>query len=513
MAGAERGDAAEDVGPNQAALVAYLTDSATHGSLPVEHIETHTAHVFLAGAHAYKMKKAVALEFVDFSTLARRKAACEAELVVNARTARALYLDVVAVNRTPNGFRLGPPAAPVEYLVRMNRFDQHDLLDKIAGRHALDSQTVREFADAVADLHLSATVIPSHAVPETFDLTLRDLATNLDGALPDGERQVFAEWRRMAEAASARLLTHLAARARRGAVRRGHGDLHLRNACRYRGEVMLFDAIEFAPRFSHVDVLYDAAFAVMDLRHRGEEAAAILFLSRYLAATRDYVALPALSLFISARAAVRALVSCLTPAAGLEVGSYLTLARDALASPMPNRLIAVGGRSGTGKSRLAEALAPKLGAAPDVVILRSDEIRKCMLGRRPDTALDRSAYGSRTSAAVYRRVLRDAARALRAGASVIIDATHLEARQRADVAALARRLDVRFDGLWLVAADGTLADRLSARGTDASDATAAIMRGQPDVRTVRGWCTLSSEAGPSATLAAAEVALGCAGPA
>ena len=130
--------------PDQAASVAFMMRADTHGGEAVEHIETHISHIFLAGAYAWKMKKAVSLDFVDFSTLEQRKAACEAELVVNARTARAMYLDVVAVNARDGKLWLGPPTAPVEYLVRMHRFEQADLLDRMAVEHRLDLQTVRE---------------------------------------------------------------------------------------------------------------------------------------------------------------------------------------------------------------------------------------------------------------------------------------------------------------------------------------------------------------------------------
>lgn len=475
----------------QADAIAFMLDPASHGGQPVEHIETHISHVFLVGDLAFKMKKAVSLDFVDFSTREKRRAACEAELVVNARTARALYIDVVAVNASEGRLWLGPPTAPVEYLVRMHRFPQDDLLDCVAERHALDAQTIREFADAVADLHLSAECIRANAVPERFADTLQHLIANLQHVLPAELPDRFARWREDISNRSSALESDLVARARRGAVRHGHGDLHLRNACRFRGEVVLFDAIEFEPKFSHVDILYDAAFAIMDLRHRGEEAAAIAFLGRYLAATRDYRSLEALRVFMSTRAAVKALVSALSPD-GSETMAYLRLANDLLDPPPGPRLIAIGGRSGTGKSSLAQALAPRLGRAPDIVVLRSDEIRKRMLGRRPDAALTAKAYGPGTSAAVYRRLRRDAARALRAGATVIADATYLGADERRAIADTAAEHGLRFDGIWLSASDQVLGRRLAQRGADASDADARIMQSQLAIEAVAGWSSLSA---------------------
>lgn len=489
--------------PDQAASVAFMLRADTHGGEAVEHIETHISHIFLAGEFAWKMKKAVSLDFVDFSTLAQRKAACEAELVVNARTARAMYLDVVAVNARDGKLWLGPPTAPVEYLVRMHRFEQADLLDRMAVEHRLDLQTVREFADAVAGLHLSAEVVRPQSGRDAFATTLDDLISNLDHAVPDGLRAAFGRWREKVVPVAGALAPRLAARARRGAVRHGHGDLHLNNACRFRGEVVLFDAIEFEPRFSHVDVLYDAAFALMDLRHRGEDESAIVFLSRYLVATRDYADMPALRLFLSARAAVRALVGVLSPSGQAEAASYLALAAELLAKPRSPRVIAIGGRSGTGKSTLAQALAPRVARAPDVVILRTDEIRKRMLGRRPDEALGADAYRSEVTTAVYRRLAHDAGRALKAGASVIVDATMLRPEQREIAQSIARDSGAAFRGFWLVGAEETLAERIASRGTDASDADQQVMRRQPKIREVAGWQTLRSDRDGTATLEAA----------
>lgn len=489
--------------PDQAASVAFMMQADTHGGEAVEHIETHISHIFLAGAYAWKMKKAVSLDFVDFSTLEQRKAACEAELVVNARTARAMYLDVVAVNARDGKLWLGPPTAPVEYLVRMHRFEQADLLDRMAVEHRLDLQTVREFADAVAGLHLSAGVVRPQSGRDAFAATLDDLISNLDHAVPDGLRAAFGRWRDRVVPVAGALAPRLAARARRGAVRHGHGDLHLNNACRFRGEVVLFDAIEFEPRFSHVDVLYDAAFALMDLRHRSEDESAIVFLSRYLVATRDYADMPALRLFLSVRAAVRAFVGVLSPAGEAEAADYLALAADLLAEPRSPQVIAIGGRSGTGKSTLAQALAPRVAPAPDVVVLRTDEIRKRMLGCRPDETLGADAYRSEITAAVYRRLAHDGGRALKAGASVIVDATMLKPEQRAIAQSIARDNGTAFQGFWLVGAEETLAERIAKRGTDASDADRQVLRRQPEIGDVPGWRTLRSDRDRTATLEAA----------
>jgi len=209
--------------------------------------------------------------------------------------------------------------------------------------------------------------------------------------------------------------------------------------------------------------------------------------------------MPALRLFLSARAAVRALVGVLSPSGQADAASYLALAAELLAEARLPRVIAIGGRSGTGKSTLAQALAPRIAPALDVVVLRTDEIRKRMLGCRPDEALGADAYRSEVTAAVYRRLAHDAGRALKAGASVIVDATMLKAEQRA----IARDCGAAFQGFWLVGAEETLAERIARRGMDASDADQQVMRRQPKIGEVAGWQTLRSDRDRTATLEAA----------
>src|SRR5687768_9300187 len=91
------------IGGNQAEVVTFLASPSTHGGAPVEQIETHSSIVFLVGARAWKLKRAVKYDYLDFSTVERRKAMCEAEVRINQRTAPALYRGVTAVTRETGG--------------------------------------------------------------------------------------------------------------------------------------------------------------------------------------------------------------------------------------------------------------------------------------------------------------------------------------------------------------------------------------------------------------------------
>ena len=208
-------------------------------------------------------------------------------------------------------------------------------------------------------------------------------------------------------------------RAGQGCVRRCHGDLHLRNICLIDGRPVLFDGIEFNDAFSVIDVLYDLAFLLMDLEHRGHRDSANLVFNRYLAMSGDLDGLAAMPLFLSCRAAVRAKTTAAAARADSEAAksleaeacSYLDLACGLL-EPRRPVLIAIGGLSGSGKSTLAQRLAPLAGGSPGALLLRSDVIRKRLFDMAPETALNASGYTPEQSERVYRRLIESAAAAI-----------------------------------------------------------------------------------------------------
>ena len=441
------------------------------------------------------MKKAVRLPFVDFSTLASRRNACRDEIEVNRRTAPDIYLDVVSVNANSEGVNLDGPGDPVEYLVRMRRFPQDCLLDHIAAEHRLTPALVRGIADQAAELHLSADRHPAGTLSEDFEKTATDLMSRLAGIQCNGStRARLSRLEVLITEALRDRMPEIRSRARHGAVRHGHGDLHLGNLCVYNGQVRLFDAIEFEPRFSHIDVLYDIAFIAMDLLHRGCNAEAITMLSRYLSATRDYAGVDNLRLFMAVRAGVRAMVALLGNATGRGTlaDEYLDLANGLLDRPRNPRLIAIGGRSGSGKSTLAFALAPALATAPDVLVLRADELRKRLFGIAPEERLPGSAYTQEASAQVYRRMFRDAARTVRNGASAILDASFLDASNREAFLELGRQVGIAATGIWLTAPTDVLSDRLEHRQGDASDADRTVMLRQQEPVTDSRWHSIAA---------------------
>ena len=389
---------------DQREVIAFLSTPEAYGSaLPIERIDTHISVVWLVGDRAYKLKRAVHFDYANFSTIELRRAACEGEVRLNRRTAPALYLGVRPVTRESDGrLALGGGGTPVDWLVEMVRFDQQTLFDRLAERRELDAGRMEGLADAIVRLHQGATQRQDHGGRAGMAWVI------------DGNAQSFAEQgatildpaacARLTDAARAALEQHadrLEVRKRQGFVRECHGDLHLRNICLVDGMPTLFDAVEFNDEISCIDVLYDLAFLLMDLWRRDLRDHANLVFNEYLSRTLDLDGLPLLPLFLSCRAAVRAKTSVSAamvqtdPRQRLDMESasrqYLALAQQLL-RPIPPCLVAVGGLSGSGKTTLARRLAPSVGVAPGALILRSDLIRKMLLGVAPTTRLGPEGY-------------------------------------------------------------------------------------------------------------------------
>jgi uncharacterized protein len=478
--------------------------------------------VFLAGEEAWKIKRAVRFPYMDFSTLAKRRAVCLREVEINRRLAPELYLACMPITRAPGGgLEIGGAGEPVEWAVRMRRFPESALLSRIAQAAPLAPDLVRDLADAVHVSHCTSDAAAEQCGAHRFGRLVASVSATLAevGAMLDVVRlqQLGA---RLAGAMT-RAGPILDERAGAGLVRHCHGDLHLNNIVLWQGRPVLFDAIEFDDEIATIDILYDLAFLLMDLDQRSQRAAANAVLNRYLwrtGADLDLRGLIALPLFLGIRAAVRAMVAAQRAGQGRgraragdrkEAGRYLDAALAYLAPGAP-RLIAVGGLSGTGKSTLARALAPGIGPAPGAVHLRSDLERKALFGVEETARLGLGAYDAAAGAKVYATLNEKIAHVLAAGHAGVVDAVFARPEERAAIEAVASSLGVPFLGLWLEAPPEDLVARVGARRGDASDATPEIVRQQ----LVRGtgalaarWVRVDAGGSAPATLEKARRAL------
>ena len=501
---------------DQTAVIEFLSAPSTHGGAAVDRLETHASVVFLVGDRAYKLKRAVRFDYLDFSTPDRRRQMCEAEVRLNRRTAPELYRGVLPITRVDGGgLALGGDGAAIDWLVEMNRFDQRGLFDRLAVSGGLDLALMLPLATAIAAFH-------SAAEPR------RDRGGTAGMAwVIEGNASGFAEFgrtcldpalvSRVTSDASCELERHSAMLERRREsawVRQCHGDLHLRNIVLLDGRPTLFDGVEFNDEISCTDVVYDLAFLLMDLWRRRLPRHANAVLNRYLVETGQRDAVCLLPLFLSCRAAVRAKTSA-TAVSQVQndearVGElqatareYLAMAERLLHPPRPC-LVAVGGLSGSGKSTLALRIAAAIGPAPGAVVLRSDETRKELAGVPALQRLGPEGYAAAMSERVYSTLADRAAVLLRGGHSVVVDAVFAKPADRSTIEAVAAATSVPFVGLWLEASGPVLMSRVAQRVHDASDADAEVVRLQrsQDTGPIE-WPQLDASGSAAAVLSAA----------
>jgi aminoglycoside phosphotransferase family enzyme/predicted kinase len=492
-------------------LIQRLLEPARYPHL-VERVEldaTHGAWVLLAGDFAYKIKKPVSYPFMDFGTLAKREAACRAELRVNGRFARSeaatqLYLEVWPIVGTADDPRWGSAVADdkaFEYAVRMRRFASEQRLDQVCARGELTREHISQLAQSLVSFQAQAAVareddprsdpaIGQGFVRENFHtlnrapLSAQTLAT-VHRLQAHAEAQYQALWPLMQQ------------RRAQGRVREGHGDLHLGNLVLLGEQVLPFDAIEFNDALRWVDVASDLAFLWMDLIARGQSGLANWLCSEWLDASGDADAALLWRHFANYRALVRAKVAALRAdqadgdareTALDECTRYIALAeRIALGSMPAPRLIITHGLSGSGKSRVARQHLLNNATEP-TLRLRSDVERKRLFGLTPDarsgSGLNSGLYAADAHVRTYTHLRERAAQLIRHGWSVVVDAAFLKRAEREAFAQLAAELGCPFHMLAREAPVAVLRERIErrlAKGRDASEATVQVLEQQLQV--------------------------------
>jgi uncharacterized protein len=487
MRNAMHGTASEHM-PDMSAAACY-----PHAVGEVRMIETHISRVYLTGDYAYKLKKPVALGFLDFTTLEARRQSCEDEVRLNRRLARELYLDVVTVNGTLETPRIAGSGPVIDYAVRMREFPQEALASAMLARGALTSDALARLAQRIAAFHESAPSTPGeygtpaavHAsAMQNFEQIAARLTRSADRALIDRLRAWTAS-----EFQSLRAL--LKYRHDSGRVREVHGDLHLGNIVCVNGALVPFDCIEFNAALRWNDVLSEAAFVVMDLHDRSAPRLADVFLDAYLAHTGDYEGLALLRFFVVYRAVVRAKIHLLratqvTDDAAerrrllAEYRRYMKLAAAWTRRRKPF-LVIMHGLAASGKSTFARELLQ----AWHAIRVRSDVERKRLAGLAANAGTQSPVGGGLYSAdrsdATYDRLATLADAVMAAGYPAIVDATFIRRAHRERLAATARARGARWAIVRIDAPIDVLRRRLIARaalGGDPSEATPAVLERQ-----------------------------------
>jgi uncharacterized protein len=465
-----------------------------HPAANIEVVETHISWVVLAGDYAYKIKKPLDLGFLDFSTLAKRRAACEDELRLNRRMAPDLYLGVATVTGTPEAPRIDGAGDCIEYAVRMRRFDRAQELDRLLAADALPAERIDELARRIARFHAEIPCAKPADPWGSAATSLANAAANFEHVrrlehAPDVAARIAA-LERWTHVTHRRIATAMDERLRLGFVRECHGDLHLANMVLFEDRVLVFDCIEFNPALRWIDVMAEVAFTVMDLLHRGRRDFAQRFLNDYLEETGDFAGLAVLRFYVVYRAMVRAKIAVIratqeaAPAARArdhaDFLAHLALA-EACARSAPPALVVTCGASGSGKSFAARALA----GTGEWIRVRSDVERKRLVGlaaaERSGSGLGADLYAGSMTVRTYAQLAKAARIALDAGYPVVVDATFLSRRLRDAFRGLAAGLEVPFFVLVPQVSPATMRARVEARaaaGGDPSEATVEVLERQ-----------------------------------
>ncbi|MEH6403449.1 MAG: AAA family ATPase [Sneathiella sp.] len=473
----------------------HLWDTKTSYPDDIERIETHGATVLLGKHHALKLKKAVYFDHMDYSTPEQRRLFCEKELILNRKSAPTLYLDTVPIyTNLETGFSFDASGLVADHLLKMRRFPKGNRLDEFIEREDLSLELQEKLADAVISLHKSASIVTDkEKVPNFYDVIHKNFQ-QLDHFCPNILNLAEVEdYRQHLNECVAQQQNLLMSRINEQWVRWGHGDLHLQNICLLDDEPLLFDAIEYQDAFVISDILYDLSFLIMDLWERGLKAAANSIFNRYLTGMdcmmdpHGFEALKLFPFYLSMRAGIRTHVAgnrflqsheVKDKAAFADQTRQLFESSNTYLAPPPPQMIAIGGYSGSGKSTLARHLAPYIGAAPGAVRIRSDEIRRQLIGWDEFSKMPQSAYTSEKSATVYSQMALCAQAVLTSGHSVILDAVLDRESDQLSFEKIAKNLHIPFTGIWLNVDQKIMATRIEGRTRDASDATIQVLEQQ-----------------------------------
>jgi aminoglycoside phosphotransferase family enzyme/predicted kinase len=437
-------------------LDTFLADPVTYldQSTNVEVIETHISKIYLTRIFAYKKKKAVKFDFLDYSTVQCRKLACQAELRLNGRLARGVYLKVIPVCRDTKGrLNLRENGEPIEWLVKMRRLNEANTLESRIRNGLIDQSEIDSLALMLSKFYCDQPPV-SLKSEEFRDNLFRHVHANeheLSERLRD-ERPCVQDGIRRSHSAQLQFLNlqgnDICDRVCDGRIVDGHGDLRPEHVY-FEPRPSIIDCIEFSAEFRTNDIVDELAFLGMECDHLGSAEIGLQLLNAYRQASQDEFSSRLVAFYKCYRACVRAKVHCLRAtqmaadaAADLHqtARAYLSLANSYVRDFAPNLIISVGGLMGTGKSTLALAVSQALaGQTFHTDVVRKDSVCDAEpLAGPPEQSYGQGNYVREKRELVYDEMIRRAAARLKETPTIVLDGTFSSAASRSKVAELAR---------------------------------------------------------------------------
>lgn len=447
----------------------------------VELVQTHISAIFLVGDRVYKIKKPVDFGFLDFTTLEKRKYFCEQEVALNRRLCPEIYLGVVEIKGQDGQIFIGQEQGEViEYAVLMKKLPSEKMMDRLLAQGKVSAATLQRLASKIASFHKQAKSdeeisaygqlqVIQQNIEENFVQTEKYVGTCLP---PNSFQEIKENTYRFLENKKNLFKQRITS----GMIRDGHGDLHLQHIC-LTDEILIFDCIEFNDRFRYGDVAADIAFLLMDLDYHGFPMLSAELAAYYLRDTKDWPLYLLLNFYKSYRAYVRGKVTSfrleekeISPPEKesilKEAQRYFSLAHYYAQKLNVPTIFLMGGLIGTGKSTVARAL----GNLFHWPVLSSDVIRKELANLPPQTRclenFQQGIYAPDFSQRTYQTLYAQAEQILRAGNSVIIDASFNKKKYRAMGMELASKIGANIFFLECTCPAEEIKKRLARRASD-----------------------------------------------
>src|SRR5438876_7213657 len=357
-------------------LVSFLEVPASypHGPREVRSIQTHISWVFVTTPFVFKVKKAVNLGFLDFSTLEKRRHFCQRELELNRRLCPSVYLDIVPIYKSASGLSFNPEGEIAEYSVKMRElpggwFLSELLVNRLVGENEINRVIL--CLHHIYESQPSNPVIEEWGRPEKLKISTDENFVQVEPfvgrTISPAAFETIRHFTNHFYAANEKLFRE---RVQQHRIRDCHGDLHLDHIHITPEATTIFDCIEFNDRFRFIDIANDLAFLAMDFDFERRRDLGNLLLRNAARDFGDSGMLKIANFYKCYRAFVRGKVGSIQASEPETVrpeehrkqaARYFRLALQYAVAGSESLVLVVMGRVGTGKTTIAKQLASELG--------------------------------------------------------------------------------------------------------------------------------------------------------